>query len=56
MIAALVAQGRTNRHVAGQMFISPHTVKFHLRQVFRKLGIASRAELARLTAEHTPDA
>ncbi|GAA4629297.1 LuxR family transcriptional regulator [Actinoallomurus vinaceus] len=55
-VAALVAQGLTNPQVARQMFISPQTVKFHLRQVFRKLGIASRVELARLTAERTPDA
>lgn len=51
-VAELVAQGRTNPQVADQMFISPHTVKFHLRQVFRKLGIGSRVELARLAAEH----
>ncbi len=30
------------------MFISVHTVAFHLRQVFRKLGISSRVELARI--------
>ena len=33
------------------MFISPHTVKFHLGQVFRKLDIGSRVELARLAAD-----
>jgi DNA-binding CsgD family transcriptional regulator len=53
-VAALAAQGLTNPQVATQMFVSPHTVKFHLRQVFRKLGIASRVELARLATEHTP--
>jgi DNA-binding CsgD family transcriptional regulator len=31
------------------MFISVHTVAFHLRQIFRKLGISSRVELARIT-------
>lgn len=54
-VATLVAQGLTNPQVAAQMFISPHTVKFHLRQVFRKLGIGSRVELARLAADHTSD-
>jgi DNA-binding CsgD family transcriptional regulator/tetratricopeptide (TPR) repeat protein len=53
-VAALAAQGLTNPQVATQMFVSPHTVKFHLRQVFRKLGIGSRVELARLATEHTP--
>ncbi|RAY16164.1 hypothetical protein DPM19_04375 [Actinomadura craniellae] len=53
-VTALVAQGLTNPQIAGQMFISAHTVKFHLRQVFRKLGIASRFELARLATEHSP--
>jgi ATP/maltotriose-dependent transcriptional regulator MalT len=54
-VAGLVAHGLTNPQVAGQMFISPHTVKFHLRQVFRKLGVASRVELARLAVEHPHD-
>lgn len=47
-VCRLVAQGLTNRQAAGQMFISEHTVAFHLRQVFRKLGIRSRVELAGL--------
>ncbi|RAY11577.1 hypothetical protein DPM19_30225 [Actinomadura craniellae] len=54
-VTALVAQGLTNPQIADQMFISAHTVKFHLRQVFRKLGIASRVELARLATEHHPE-
>ncbi|MGH8903761.1 MAG: helix-turn-helix transcriptional regulator [Egibacteraceae bacterium] len=49
-VANLVAQGLTNRQVASQMFLSPHTVGFHLRQIFRKLGINSRVDLAR----HSP--
>jgi ATP/maltotriose-dependent transcriptional regulator MalT len=54
-IAVLVAQGLTNPQVAAQMFISRHTVKFHLGQVFRKLHISSRVELAGVAAEHTGD-
>jgi DNA-binding CsgD family transcriptional regulator len=46
--ARLVAQGLTNRQVADQLFVSSHTVAFHLRQVFRKLGIRSRVELTRI--------
>jgi DNA-binding CsgD family transcriptional regulator len=33
------------------MFISAHTVAFHLRQIFRKLGISSRVELTRIAME-----
>jgi DNA-binding CsgD family transcriptional regulator len=53
-VALLVAQGLTNRQVAARMFISPHTVKFHLGQVFRKLQLGSRVELARAAPEE-PD-
>jgi DNA-binding CsgD family transcriptional regulator len=50
-VARLVAQGHTNRAVAEQLFVSPHTVNTHLRHVFAKLGVNSRVELARLAAE-----
>ncbi|RDI31711.1 helix-turn-helix transcriptional regulator [Lentzea flaviverrucosa] len=47
-VAALVAQGMTNQQVATGLFVSPHTVGFHLRQIYRKLGIRSRVDLARI--------
>ncbi|MFF0341262.1 AAA family ATPase [Kribbella sp. NPDC004875] len=46
-VAELVAQGLTNREVAARVFLSPHTVSFHLRKVYRKLGIRSRVDLTR---------
>jgi len=46
-VAALVAEGLTNREVAAALFVSDHTVEFHLTRVYRKLGVRSRAELAR---------
>jgi len=50
-VAELAARGLTNREVAGELFLSPHTINTHLRHVFTKLGIRSRVELARLLAE-----
>jgi DNA-binding CsgD family transcriptional regulator len=48
-VAELVAEGLSNQKVAARMFLSRHTVDFHLRHIFRKLGIDSRVVLTRIT-------
>jgi DNA-binding CsgD family transcriptional regulator/DNA-binding Lrp family transcriptional regulator len=50
-VAELVASGLTNREVAERLYISPHTVNTHLRQVFAKLEVKSRVDLTRLATE-----
>ena len=47
-VAALVAQGMRNREIAASLFMSVPTVEAHLTRTYRKLGIRSRTELARL--------
>jgi DNA-binding CsgD family transcriptional regulator len=47
-VVHLIAEGSTNRTVARQLQLSPHTVKTHLHNAFAKLGITSRAQLAQL--------
>jgi len=50
-VARAVSQGLTNREAAAQLFLSPRTVDHHLRGVYRKFGISSRAELALLAGQ-----
>jgi DNA-binding CsgD family transcriptional regulator len=47
-VVRLIAEGATNRSVAQQLHLSPHTVKTHLHNAFAKFGITSRAQLTQL--------
>ena len=55
-VARFVAQGLSNKEVAAQVYLSPRTVDHHLRNVFSKLGITSRTQLARLPLGEGNDA
>ncbi|MBF6339695.1 helix-turn-helix transcriptional regulator [Nocardia abscessus] len=47
-VVRLAATGASNREIGAQLFVSPRTVAYHLYKAFPKLGVASRAELAKL--------
>jgi transcriptional regulator of acetoin/glycerol metabolism/DNA-binding CsgD family transcriptional regulator len=50
-VARQVSQGLTNREAAARLFVSPSTIDFHLRQLFRKLEVRSRVELTRVVLQ-----
>lgn len=52
LILRLVAEGYTNHEVAERLGVSEPTVKFHLTNVFRKLGVGNRTEASSLAREH----
>jgi DNA-binding CsgD family transcriptional regulator len=54
-IAVLVSQGMTNREAAAALFLSPKTIEYHLGQIYRKLDVRGRAQLARLMAMELPE-
>ena len=51
-MASLVAQGKTNREIAAELYLSQKTIETHLRNIFRKLDANSRVDVAR-TVEQT---
>ena len=51
-VVNLIARGATNRSVAEQLRVSPHTVRAHLRNAFAKLAVSSRVELSQVAQRH----
>jgi len=47
-----VAMGRSNKQIAGEFWLSEQTIKYHLTNVYRKLGVSSRTEAARFAYDH----
>jgi DNA-binding CsgD family transcriptional regulator len=54
-VANLVSRGLTNVQVGHELYISAHTVAFHLKKIFRKMEVSSRVELACVWANITSD-
>jgi DNA-binding CsgD family transcriptional regulator len=54
-IYELLVQGRSNREIAKTLFISESTTKVHVRHIFEKLGVHTRAEAARAAVDRTRD-
>lgn len=50
-VLALLAEGKTNREIAGDLFISQSTVRLHVSNILRKLGVHNRNEAATLTLQ-----
>jgi DNA-binding NarL/FixJ family response regulator len=51
-ILAAVAGGSTTKAISAELWVSEHTVKFHLTNIYRKLGVANRSGAVRYAVEH----
>jgi DNA-binding NarL/FixJ family response regulator len=51
-ILSAVAQGLTTKRISSDLWVSEHTVKFHLTNIYRKLGVANRSGAVRYAIEH----
>jgi DNA-binding CsgD family transcriptional regulator len=51
-VVQIVRTGATNKQIAARLYLSPRTIDYHLRKVFTKLGLSSRAELIALVGQH----
>lgn len=51
-VLGYLAEGMTNKQIAGQLWLSEQTIKFHVRNVYRKLDVSSRTEALRFAHEH----
>ncbi|MFN8517555.1 MAG: helix-turn-helix transcriptional regulator, partial [Thermomicrobiales bacterium] len=51
-VLRLVAQGLTDPQIAARLFLSRHTVNSHLKAIYAKLGVNTRAAATRLAADH----
>ena len=54
-VIELVTEGLTNPQIAERLFVSTHTVQTHMKHVFKKLKVVSRAELSALATKHHLD-
>jgi DNA-binding CsgD family transcriptional regulator len=54
-VARLAADGRTNREIAQELFVTPKAVEYHLGNVYSKLGITSRQELPLALTASAPE-